>query len=375
MTLLSSSFKKHLKEFHLDLSKKAGTTRKVAKSKFGLDSLYKMSSNENPLGPSPKAMEAIARAIPSICEYGYKSDHELIEALSDHFDSRLHPEQFITGNGALEVLERLAQTFLEPGLECIITTPSFHIYELFGVLTGSKVKVIPLKSNYVDLDLDKLFQSITDKTRLIILSNPNNPVGSIIPKAQIDILVEHVPDHVIVVHDEVYYHFIEDDNFSWAMDYVEQGKNVVGLHSFSKGYGMAGIRLGYGFSTPEISQYLRKTIKPFNINTLSMAAGLGGLNDFGHLFRSRQVVLEGKAYLTRIFDELGITYYPSHTNFILFKCPGPVDDMIQFLMNRGIMVRAGSINGADGCIRLTIGLSEANEAFAVACRDYVSRMQ
>lgn len=371
MSLLSSTFKEYLQNFNVDLGQKAGTTRKVAEAKYGLDKLYKMSSNENPLGPSPKAVEAIKAALPTIHEYGYKSDHEFIHALAAHFDNRLMPEQFITGNGGLEILELLAKTFLGPGLECICTTPSFHIYEMFGQVTGSVVKSIPLKPNYVDLDLDAIFRAITDKTRLIIINNPNNPVGSVIPKSQIDILVENVPDHVIIVHDEVYFHFLETDNFSWAMDYIEQGRNVVGLHSFSKGYGMAGIRLGYGFSTMEISHYLRKTVRPFNVNTLSMAAGLAALGDTEHIKNSQQVIRQGKAFLTAQFDEMGIPYYPSHTNFILFRSPGPVGEVIKHLMLHGVMVRSGEINGADGCIRLTIGLPEANEAFAQACHDYM----
>ncbi len=371
MSVLSSTFKEHLKNFNLDLGQKAGITRKSAQSKYGLERLHKMSSNENPLGPSPKAMEAIRAAIPFIHEYGFKSDHDFIHALAMHFDHRLAPDQYITGNGALEVLELLAQTFLGPGLECICSTPSFHIYEMFGQVTGSVVKSIPLKPNYIDLDLDAIFRAINDKTRLIIINNPNNPIGSVIPKSQIDILVDNVPDHVIIVHDEVYFHFLAEENFSWAMDYIEQGRHVVGLHSFSKGFGMAGIRLGYGFSTPEISRYLRKTVRPFKINTLSMVAGLAALKDTDHIKKSQRVISEGKAYLNAQFDEMGIKYYPSHTNFILFRSPGPVKEVIEYLMLHGVMVRSGEINGARGCIRVTIGLPDANEAFVQACKHYM----
>lgn len=181
-----------------------------------------------------------------------------------------------------------------------------------------------------------------------------------------DQIIHGMPSNVVVLIDEVYYHFHDMDDFPFAKDYIRQGKNVVGLHSFSKAYGLAGIRLAYGFASLEIAEYLQKLRRPFFINTMTMTAGLAALEDKEHIQRTQQMVSEGRRYLKEAFDRLGLQQWPSHTNFILVRPERNHFEVIDELMKLGVSVRAGDNNGADGCIRITIGERKANEALVQA---------
>lgn len=361
-----SPFKPYLDDFQTDLSSKAGRTTKEIKALIGDKPMHKLSSNENALGPSPKAMAAIQAALPRLHEYGYRIDTPLREALAAHFDHALSPDQFITANSGLEVIDIVARAFLEPGTEAILSNPTFHVYEMFSELNGATVIDVPLLEGSFDLDVEGILEAINERTRIIFIANPNNPAGVMIPKSTLDTLVYKVPDHVILIHDEVYWHFADLTDFPFARDYIREGKQVIGLHSFSKAYGLAGLRVGYGFATPRIATYLQKLRRPFFINTLSMEGALAALQDEEHLRNSLELIATEKKWLYQQLNQLGIHYWPSHTNFLLFRSPIEVDVMVTLLLEQGIMVRAGENNGAPGCIRLTIGTHDANRAFVEA---------
>ena len=361
-------FKPHIQEAQLELNAKAGRTREEILSEYGIDSFHKMSSNENALGPSPAATTAVQKVLGQLHEYDFRTDDTFRTALEEHFKPHLSGGQFITTNSGLEMIELSMQGFLNPGDEVVISNPTFHVYEIFAEVCGARVVDVPLDEEDYTLRVDEVLQAIGPKTKMIILANPNNPTGVAIDKASMDRFMAQVPDDVIVVVDEVYYHFHDLDEFPYAWDYVQQGKNVIGIHSFSKAYGLAGIRLAYGYSTTEIAEYLQKLRRPFFINTMTMVAGIAALNDHEHIRNTQDLVRQGREILYPAFDDLGLKYWKSHTNFILVKPEGDHFALIDRLMRRGVLVRSGDNNGAPGTIRITIGNKESNLALIEALK-------
>ncbi len=358
-----SPFKAHIDQFQADLNQKAGRTTAEVQELVEGKKLYKLSSNENVLGPSPKALEAIRKSLANLHEYAYRTDDPFREALSAHFEGELTPDQFVTANSGLEIIDMLARGFLEPGLECILSNPTFHVYEIFSQLNGAKVVNVPLLEGEFELDVEGILDAINDNTRLIFVTNPNNPTGTMIPRETMDRLVNNLPPHVILLHDEVYWHFADQSCFPFAKDYVLEGKNVIGLHSFSKAYGLAGMRAGYAFCTPRIADYLQKLRRPFFISAMSVEGAIAALGDVEHVEATQNLMKAEKPFLYAAFDELGIRYWESHTNFILFKSPIAVDELVNKMLAEGVMIRSGANNGAPGHIRVTVGTHEGNVAF------------
>lgn len=363
---ISSVFKPYINEMGGELQGKSGKTREEVEQNIKAVKLHKLSSNENPLGPSPKAVAAIQAHLAELNEYGYRTDDKLREALSAHFQHQISPEQFVTTNGGVEFLELVARSFLGPGLECIYSNPTFYVYEVFAKLNGAKAVNVPLLQGSFDVDVNGILDAVNENTRLIFLANPNNPTGTIIPRKDVETILQNIPDHVIVVHDEVYYNFVESPDFPHVVDYIKKGQNVIGLHSFSKSYGLAGLRLGYAYSTPEIAHYLRNNYRPFLINTLTYEGGLAALQDEEHLQKSVKLVSEEKKWLYEQFRLLGIRYWESHANFVLFVSPRPDLDLVSLMLQDGIMIRPGDTNGAAGTLRVTIGTHESMEAFVAS---------
>ena len=358
---MANFYKRHIKDLQLELSSKAGRTRQEMKEALGIDKLHKLSSNENALGPSPLAQEAIRKCVHRIHEYDHRTDDQFRMALQSHFSNRIHESQFISTNSGLEIIELVMQGFLEPGDEIIISNPTFHVYEIFGKVQGAKIIDVPLRADDFLPDVERIHDAITNKTKLLIIANPNNPTGVAIERGILTRLIEGVPDNVVVLIDEVYHHFSQLDDFPYAIDYIEKGHPVVGMHSFSKAYGLAGIRLAYGFASREMAEYLQKLRRPFFINTMSMEAGLAALQDKDHFSRTQALIKEEKSKLYSAFDRLGLKYWESHTNFILVRPEVDHYDLIDRMLQYGIMLRSGDNNGAAGCIRITIGLPESNK--------------
>ncbi len=369
---LNPLFKDYVDNYKSDLNSKAGRTRKELEEIIGDKPFYKMSSNENALGPSPKAVEAVKAAAVKLHEYGYRTDEAFRKKLSEHMNFDYAPDQFFTANSGLEIIDLIARAFLKPGTEAIFSNPTFHVYEIFTQINGAKVVNVPLTEGDFDLDVDGILNAINENTRLVFITNPNNPTGTMIPRAKVDAVVYNVPDHVIVVHDEAYHHFNESVEFPKSNIYINDGRKVIGLHSFSKAFGLAGLRVGYGFTTKRIADYMQKLKRPFYINTLSMEGALAALDDTEHIEATKKMVREGRAQIYPALDELGLTYWESHTNFILFKSPGDTDSLIEELLQHGISVRSGANNGAPGHIRVTIGKPDANEAFVTALKAVLS---
>lgn len=330
--------------------------------------IYKLSSNENPLGASPKAILALKKAAENVDIYPDQTDIRLREALVKDFDGQLTVDQFICGNSGSEIIDMLLRAFINDGDEVIYSNPSFLPYSVFSRWYGAKPIDIPLlKPNY-DLDVEGVLNAITDKTKVIFLTSPNNPTGTYIPKAILEDFLNRVPKNIVIVFDEVYRHFADAEDYVTAQPYVKSGYNVVAINSFSKTYGLAGQRIGYCYTTAAIANYIRQIHKPFLLPITSIEAAIGALNDELFIEKTVKTIHDGKAYLTLEFDKIGITYWPTQGNFFIIDPPIPEFDFTDRLMEEGVMVRPVTQFGAPGKVRITVGDQESNEALINALK-------
>jgi histidinol-phosphate aminotransferase len=330
------------------------------------ENIIKLSSNENPLGASPKAVKAVYKCMQQVSEYGFQDDQLFTEKLSQFFEGSMSPGQFLPANSGMELLDMVCRAFLEPGDSCILSSPTFMAYKNFAELCGANVIDVPLKKDSFAMDVYGIIAAIDETTRIIFISNPNNPTGSFITRTEMDELINHLPDQVVLLYDEAYYQYVGQPDYPRAQDYIERGKNVIGLHSFSKAYGLAGLRLGYIFSTPKITEYLRHLRRPFMVNSLSMEAGMAALDDWEHLAATLKLIHTEKKWLYQELDKLKIQYWKTEANFILIRPEKDAEIFTAKLLEAGIMVRTTGVMGAPGCVRVTIGTREMNVAFILA---------
>ncbi len=342
-------------------------------SELGTDrKIYKLSSNEHPVGPSPKAVAAVQKAANNFHFYPDRNGARLQTALSDFYKNEIPAGQFFTGNSGSEILDFIIRGFLGEGLEAIVCNPAFGIYNMFSGWQGATVKDVPLLAPDFRLDVDGILNAITDKTRVIFLTSPNNPTGSYIPRADLEKLLDQVPKHLVVVLDEVYYRFADAPDFVTAMEYVKKGHQIIAVNSFSKTYGLAALRIGYGYSTPEIAEYLLMYNRPFLLNQLSIEAGIAALSDEEFVQETVTMVRSERTKIYAALEQMNVTHWKSQGNFILIK---PAMDSTAFttaMLNEGIMVRPVANFGAPGCIRVTIGTPEANAAYLAALKKVLS---
>jgi len=355
---INSLFKPYLKSSGLYIGGKSKNEVDAGGKK-----IYKLSSNENILGASPKAIEAIQQHIHSINEYPDRTDKRLRDALEVFYNHEMTAAQFITAGSGCEVLDLIIRSFLHEGDEYIASNPMFKPYQMFSEKMGATFVDVPLRPSDFSIDVEAILAAINERTKIIFLTSPNNPTGTYIRKADLDHFMLRVPDNIIVVLDEVYGLFADADDYTTAMPYVKAGKNIIGLNSFSKTFGLAGLRLGYAYSTPELAEYVQRMYKPFMINTLSLEAAIAALSDLDFLERSTSLVKNERPYLYQALDEIGIKYWPSQANFILLKPDMSDKDFEAKILKEGIMVRPAASFGAIDCIRVTVGDRAANDAF------------
>lgn len=328
--------------------------------------IYKLSSNENPIGASPLAVEALTKHAHTVFEYPEATNQEFHEALETFYHGDIKANQFITTNSGVANIEIVMRGFLEPGTEFIYSSPAFIAYRGFGEKMGAKGVDVPLTGENFELDVDGVLKAINERTRLILITSPNNPTGTHIPKAKVDQLVNHLPDHVVLLFDEVYYQFADAEDYVRATPYVQEGKNVVAVNSFSKAYGLAGLRVGYSYSTPEISGYLRNLRRPFMVNALSMKAAMAALKDDAFIDQTVSVVKEGRDYLYEELAQLGCRFWKTQANFILIKPEMTSIAFVEKMAAEHVMVRPAEGMADPQGVRVTIGDREANEAFISA---------
>ena len=237
---------------------------------------------------------------------------------------------------------------------------------------GAEQVDVRLKENWT-LDIEGIANAINDKTRLLYITNPNNPTGTIYSYQELDELFKHVPDEVIIVYDEVYERYVDNKNYATAMRWLEQGKNIIGINSFSKMYGMAGMRLGYGYTNLMLADYLRKLTRPFMINSVALAAGIAAINDVGFIEKSVKHVKEEKKYLYDELDRLAVEYWKSESNFIMIRLSEKADEFEEFMLSQDVMVRPVGYFGAEGCVRVTVGTVEGNRAYIKGLEKFLAR--
>ncbi|MEZ4810386.1 MAG: histidinol-phosphate transaminase [Allomuricauda sp.] len=334
--------------------------------------IYKLSSNENPLGASPKAVAAIKAAADQIDLYPDQTDIRLREALVQDFHGKLSVDQFITGNSGSEIIDMILRAFINEGDEVMYSNPCFLPYSVFSRWYGALQVDVPLLDPNYDLDVEGILNAITERTKVIFLTSPNNPTGTYIPKPVLEDFLNRIPKNIVVVFDEVYRHFADAEDYITALPYVLEGHNVIALNSFSKTYGLAGQRIGYCYTTTTIANYIRLIHKPFLLPLTSLEAAIGALNDSDFIAETVKTVLEGRKFLANAFVELGIQFWPSQANFFIIDPPLPEMEFTNKMMGEGIMVRPVSQFGAPGKARITIGNQEANEALVKALQKIIN---
>ena len=322
---------------------------------LGIQNAIKLASNENPLGPSKKALEVVDKVLTGLHRYPEGSGVKLREALADR--AKIQPSQVVLGNGSNEIIELLVRSFMQPGDEAIMADLTFVVYQMIVKAAHGGPVMVPLQNSCHDLET--MAGRLTPKTRLIFICNPNNPTGTMVSQGQVDAFLRQIPDDVITVFDEAYYEYVTDRSFPDSLRYLGQGKNVTILRTFSKIYGLAGLRIGYGLTTEEIAGILNRVRQPFNTNRLAQVAALAALQDDDHVQRSLGSNEEGKSMLCSAFQELGLKYLPTQTNFIYVDVGRPGQDIYSRLLKQGVIVR--HIEGRH--LRVTIGLPEENRQF------------
>lgn len=331
---------------------------------LGITGSIKLASNENPLGPSPLAMEAILKNVKAIHRYPDGSGYYLKSKLSTRFG--LPQSQIIIGNGSNELIELIIRTFLTPGEEVVQAFPTFLVYEKIVTGAGGKMITIPLKNFRVNLEA--MLKAITPKTKIIFLNNPNNPTGSALLKDEMIKFLKSLPQDIIVVLDEAYIEFVTDPSGARGLDLLTYHPLIVVLRTFSKLYGLAGLRIGYGFASEEIIDYMNRVRQPFNANTLAQVAATAALDDTEFVSQTLKVVRDGLSCLYDQLEKLGLEYVPTQTNFFLIKVPIKAKKTYELMLKEGVIVRSMESFGLTDYIRISVGLPEENEKFVNTLR-------
>jgi histidinol-phosphate aminotransferase len=329
----------------------------------------KLASNENPLGPSPLALRALREALPDSHRYPDGGGYYLKRALADRLE--VTPEHLILGSGCNEILDLMARCFLLPGDEVVIADPAFVIYGMLAHLQGCEKILVPLKS--WTHDLEGMAKAVSSRTKMVFVGNPNNPTGTAVKPAEIEAFMQAIPEDVLVVIDEAYIEYVPQEMVPDSLGFVRQGRWVIVLRTFSKIYGLAGLRIGYGIAAPTMVELLNRARAPFNTNALAQRAALAALYDQQHIASSRKVNELGKAYLTTELGRLGLRVPPSAANFLLvdLKRDGPA--VAEALLRRGVIVRPLGGRYLPTHIRVTIGTPPENERFIEALTSVLQR--
>jgi histidinol-phosphate aminotransferase len=324
--------------------------------------IIKLASNENPLGPSPAARQAMIDTIDRAHFYPDGGGYYLREAVAEQLG--LSMANVILGNGSNEIIEFLGHAYLQPGDEVVVAKHSFAVYRLMAQLFGAKVVDVP-DPDFI-ADLDGMLAAITPRTKEVFIANPNNPTGTMVFQDDIDRFMERVPEHVMVVFDEAYFEFLDEPPD--VLKYVRAGRNVVVLRTFSKIQGLANLRIGYGLAAAEIIEVLQKARQPFNANGIAQAGALAGLRDQAHMDATRRVTREGRDFFQAEFLEMNLEFVPSHANFVLVRV-GDGKKVFDALLRRGLIVRAMGSYGLPEWIRVSVGTMPQNKAFIAALRE------
>ena len=335
-----------------------GKPAEEVQREYGLTDVIKLASNENPIGPSPKALAAVQQAMARLNYYPDGQSYYLRRALASHLG--VLPEQVVVGNGADGIITQVCMAYLDDECEVIVSRSSFPIYDIYTHVMRARLIKTPLRD--YGLNLDAMAGAITDRTKVVFVCNPNNPTGTINTAAETESFMKRVPDRVLVVFDEAYYEFVDSAEYPDTLRYLREGrKNVLIMRTQSKIYGLAGIRLGYGVADPELLAPLHKVREPFAVNLLAQAAGIAALEDEEYRKASVASNHAGRLALYRGFERLDLFCVKSHTNFVLVRVGPQAGQIVQKLLEKGIIVRPCGGYDLPEFLRITVGDPAQNE--------------
>jgi histidinol-phosphate aminotransferase len=334
---------------------------------YGLKGVIKLASNENPLGPSPKAIEAMKASAQKVHLYPDASSFHLVRKVAAHLGVK--PEEVVLGSGSNELIELLIRTFTTPEDEVLLCQGSFPAYRISTQAHGRPFSEVPMRAGH-RYDLEAMARAITPRTRLVFIANPDNPTGTTFGRREWEAFLAQVPGHVLVVHDEAYFEFVDWPEYFSGVEYFRKHPNVVALRTFSKIYGLAGIRLGYGIMDVRMAAYLQRTRMPFNLTVTAQLAGLAALEDVEHVRRTRENNLQGLRYYQAELPKLGARLAESHANFVLADFGRPAAELNERLLRRGIIVRPQGAYPTS--LRISVGTPEENERCVAALKECLS---
>jgi len=339
----------------------AGKPIEEVKRELGLTEVIKLASNENPLGPSPKAVEAIIKNIDKINQYPDDHNYNLKKKLAEFH--ACGEENLVIGNGSTQLFELICKTFICEGDEMIVAAPTFRVFDSLVKTAGGKLKTLPLTIDYTH-DWDAMAKACGDKTKITIFVNPNNPTGTYSPKTDILNFLKSVPANTIVILDEAYIDFMEEDAYN-SVEFLKDYPNLIISRSFSKIMGLAGLRIGYLITSKEIAALIEKARMPFTVNLLAQIAAEASLLDDEFKKKSVKLVAEGRRNLYKFLESLNIKYLPSQANFVAIKLPDGIDDLEFFkeMLKEGVIILAGKNMLMPGFIRVSIGTPEHMNRF------------
>jgi histidinol-phosphate aminotransferase len=324
---------------------------------LGIDGAIKLASNESPLGPSPAVIAALAAALPTLHRYPDGGCYRLRTELAARLG--VSGSSLVFGAGSDEILELLGKVFLDPGDEVVFAWPSFTMYPLIAQGMGARAVQIPLDDAY-QVDVDRLAGAVTPRTKLVFLANPNNPTGVSLGSAEVERLLERLPQDVVLVLDEAYCEYVRRADYPRSLDYLARHPGLVIMRTFSKIYGLAGLRIGYGIASPEVCGLLERARHPFNVNTLAQIGAVAALSDDARVEEVRALTHAGLDQLEKGLTELGLRCAPSDANFLLVDVGVPARDMAARLERRGVITRSMAVFGLAQHVRITVGLPSEN---------------
>lgn len=341
---------------------------------YGVSNIIKLASNENPLGPSARVLEAIGASLHDLQLYPDANGFELKQRLAELH--RVEPECITLGNGSNDVLVLLAETFLRPDSEAIYSQYCFAVYPIAVQAVGAVARVADAHPPDHDMpyghDLAAMADLISDQTRLIYIANPNNPTGTWLTEDALRDFVDRVPEHVVVVVDEAYFEYAEVDRYPNASLWLNEYPNLVITRTFSKAYGLAGLRVGYSVSHPQVAGLLNRVRQPFNVNTLAQVAACAALEDRHHLIKSREANLAGIRQVQAGCEQLGLSWVPSAGNFLLVDLHRSAGEVFEGLLRRGVITRPVDNYGLPNHLRITMGTAAENERLITALGEVLS---
>ncbi len=342
---------------------KPGKPMEELEREYGITDSIKLASNENPLGPSPKAIEAVRDCLNAAHRYPDGGGWALVSRIAAKL--KLKPENIVLGNGSDEIIGMLTRVLLRPGDEVLVPQPTFSMYDIMVRSAGATTVSVPL-DGAMAVDLTAIRGHLTPRTRMVFICNPNNPTGTVITREKFEAFLDDLPAGVVVVIDEAYIEFVTDPDCIRGTDYLREDLPLMLLRTFSKAYGLAGLRIGYAVMPAELSGYIHRVRQPFNAALPAQVAAAAALEDDAFLQRTLQTVRTGLTYLHRSLEKAGIAYFPTQSNFFLIHVGRSADDVFEQMLRKGVIIRSMTSYGYTDMIRVNVGLPHENERFVQA---------